>query len=187
MKVIFLDFDGVLNNQGSFIKETRKRKNFAKANNTDEATACSLLGQVNHSLDETNASNFQYILEKHPDAKIVISSTWRLHFTLEQLEEKLMSYGVDAKGRIVGKTPRLLRGFNSAPRYSEIQEYLREHSEITNYVILDDEEMYYVYKDRQALTHWWTGLCFSHAKKAIDLLDDPAAPVRSKESEYEEE
>lgn len=178
MKVIFLDFDGVLNNQGSFIMETRKRK--AIENGFEK------LGPVNHTLDSTNASNLQYILDAHPDAKIVISSTWRLHFTLEQLEAKLLSYDVNAKDKIIGQTPRRFRGFNSAPRYSEIEGYLEEHPEVTNYIILDDEEMRDQYVERQILTHWWTGLCFSHARKAEDLLNDPKAPMPEK-SEYDEE
>src|SRR5258708_30810363 len=87
MKVIFLDFDGVLNSEASFRYEARqKRKNIQ---DTLSAIAC---------------SNLQYILEQDADVKLVISSTWRKLHTMQELQNILGRYGVNA-AKLIGKTP----------------------------------------------------------------------------------
>ena len=78
MKVIFLDFDGVLNSEASFRYEMR-RKNIRVAK-TLSAIAC---------------SNLQYILEQDSSVKIIISSTWRHIHTRVELQDILSTYGVD--------------------------------------------------------------------------------------------
>ena len=60
---------------------------------------------------------------------IVLSSTWRLSPKLIEAIEKYTGL------RIKDKTPRLL----SQPRGEEIKQYLEEHTEIENYVIIDDD------------------------------------------------
>ena len=62
MKVIFLDFDGVLNSEGSFSYEERLRKKFKKEFK-DKPT--------NQTLCNVCTSNFQMILEHYPKVKIV--------------------------------------------------------------------------------------------------------------------
>ena len=69
------------------------------------------------------------IKETGYEAEIVLSSTWRLSPKLINAIEKYTGL------KIKDKTPRLL----SQLRGVEIQKYLEEHTEITNYVIIDDD------------------------------------------------
>lgn len=116
MKVIFLDFDGVLNSAASFLWEKRKKTI-----------------NIANTLSPICASNLQYILDKASDVKIVISSTWRKLHTLNELSNILDSYGV--KARIIGKTPITFGG----DRGREIRQWLEENPNVTQYVILDDD------------------------------------------------
>lgn len=156
MKVIFLDFDGVLNSQASFIMETRKRLNKKKA---------SKLCPVNETLCEVYCSNLQYILEKVPDANIVISSTWRSIFDLDWLKDKLTSYGVDSS-KVIDKTPET---FGRA-RGREIQMWLDDHKEVKEFVIIDDNHIGGDFEHEIVFTEWNVGLTLNHARKAVEIL-----------------
>jgi hypothetical protein len=116
MKVIFLDFDGVLNviPQGH-----------------DD------FGGIFHP---EFVENLGRIIEE-TGAKLVISSSWR-HMGIERLHRmwKHRQY----PGEIIGITPDLrwsqdLEGGPKMVRGDEIQAFLHWYSEITNYVILDDD------------------------------------------------
>lgn len=117
MKVLFLDFDGVLNSEASFRWE--KRKKTIHIANTLSPIAC---------------SNLQHILEQDRDVKIVISSTWRKIHTMVELQNILNSYGVEA-ARIIGKTPLTFSG----DRGREIRQWLEDNPNVTKYVIIDDD------------------------------------------------
>jgi hypothetical protein len=157
MKVIFLDFDGVLNSEASMRMEHR-RKN-VRAGSTLSALAC---------------SNLQYILEQDSSVTIVVSSTWRKTHTRVQLQNILASYGVDG-ARVVGFTPSL--GSNRA---LEIDLYLADHPNITKFVILDDDQDVLGVQDLRGhvfMTTWEDGLLLKQAKQIAELFrkHDPRA------------
>lgn len=156
MKVIFLDFDGVLNSSASFIMESRK-------------TAAERGMPVNKTLDRTCCSNFQYILDKTPGLKIVISSTWRELFELDWLKEHLKSYGIDSS-LVIDKTPSLMgRGWDRADRGEEINAWLKEHPEVTKFVVLDDNYIGDGLEEagKVVATSWTVGLTLDQARAAI--------------------
>lgn len=158
MKVIFLDFDGVLNSSASFIMETRKRKALPKG------TLC----PVNQTLCYVCCSNFQYVLEHAPDAKIVISSTWRQIFDLDWLRAKLTSYGIDGS-RVIDETPHTFSG----PRGREINLWLEDHPEVTDYVIIDDSYIGGKFTEKEIVkTTWEVGMTLAHALQAIKILKE---------------
>lgn len=163
MKVIFLDFDGVLNSAASFVYEKRVRK--ARPETDD-------LGPVNQTLCKVCTSNFQHILDEVPDAKIVISSTWRQLFDLEWLEDKLAEYGIDSS-RVIDKTPSMY----GRERGREIESWLEDHPEVTQFVILDDNYIGPPYQDNHVDTGpnfvkstWNVGLTLSLAVEAVKIL-----------------
>lgn len=117
MKVLFLDFDGVLNSEASFRMEIRRKNN-----------------RVSDTLNPVACANLQYILEQDRDVKIVISSTWRKIHTMVELQNILNGYGVEA-ARVIGKTPSVFSGH----RGQEIKLWLGENTNVTTYVILDDD------------------------------------------------
>lgn len=157
MKVIFLDFDGVLNSAASFVMEKRIRK--AKPQTSRK------LPPINQTLCHVCTSNFQMILEEVPSAKIVISSTWRELFDMEWLKKKLAEYGIDSS-RVIDKTPASFRD-----RGYEIKQWLEEHPEVTSFVILDDNYIGAGYTDKEIVaTNWDSGLLLPHVYKAMQIL-----------------
>lgn len=118
MKVIFLDFDGVLNSEGSFRHEVRRKNR-----------------RISDTLNPVACSNLQYILEQDSSVKIVISSTWRRLHTMVDLQNILNNYGVEA-ARVIGKTPMVFSGH----RGHEIKLWLDENPNVTQYVIIDDDD-----------------------------------------------
>src|SRR5260221_10939669 len=115
MKVIFLDFDGVLNSEASFRYEARLKTS-----------------RIRDTMSAIKWSNFKFLLDQDSSVKIVISSTWRKLHTLAELKNILASYSVQAN--IIGKTPLTMSG----DRGREIRMWLEENLNVTSFVILDD-------------------------------------------------
>jgi HAD domain in Swiss Army Knife RNA repair proteins len=170
MKVIFLDFDGVLNSAASFLVERRIRQ--GKHTLKNGRVAVEAFPPVSETLCRVCTSNFQHVLDEVPDAKIVISSTWRQIFTLDQLRDKLSEYGVDSS-RVIGMTPETFGG----ERGREIEMWMTKHPEVTSYVILDDNYIGPPYQDNHydlgpnfVKTTWNVGLTLALAVSAVKVL-----------------
>lgn len=111
MKVIFLDVDGVLNSDEHF---NRVRNSNVKGIERDiDVQKIQLLKKA---IDETGA-------------KVVLSSSWRHSIMGEYLKELLASYNI-----YTDSTP-----FIKNERGLEIKQWLTEHLNVENFVILDDE------------------------------------------------
>ena len=116
-RIIFLDIDGVLNS----LKYDRQR--------TDK----------DGNIDETRMALLKELVD-HTHAEIVLSSSWRKHWNVDnglcdhiglELNATFEKYGL----KIVDKTSVL----GASERAAEIQAWLEEHaSEIQAFVILDD-------------------------------------------------
>lgn len=150
MKVIFLDFDGVLNSEASFRMEARRKNN-----------------HIQDSLSAVCCSNFQFILDQDADVKVVISSTWRKMHTLVELGNILNSYGITAK--VIGKTPVTLTG----NRGHEINLWLEDNPNVTKFVIIDDDSDAGTVNDPRGhffQTTWKDGLLFKQAEQIAKLF-----------------
>lgn len=120
MKIIFLDIDGVLN----VISQTRDKygSNFHQ-----------------HFID-----NLRTLIDT-TDAKIVISSSWRTGGDEGSNTMKNMWKFRNLPGEVIDITPDLYYTYSGPDgdddycRGDEIQLWLDTHKEITNYVILDDD------------------------------------------------
>lgn len=119
VKVIFLDIDGVLNHE----------KHYEWLMTTDEPTPL----QRVYPYSEFNPTSCRYLCDiiNETGAKIVVSSSWRLDGEA-RLNSLFKHFGIP---RIYDVTPCL----NTA-RGIEIGAWLAAHPEVTNYVILDDDE-----------------------------------------------
>lgn len=115
MKVLFIDFDGVLNTDKYICS-------FAEFGLIIDPTKMNLLKQI---IDVTNA-------------KIVLSTSWREHWDIEpqncdnigiEINSIFEQYGL----HILDKTPIL-----NCCREDEIAAWLESNPQITNFVILDD-------------------------------------------------
>lgn len=169
MKIIFLDIDGVLNHQlWSSTDEFKKR---CKRKNKNDVS-CWFCPQ---SVDYLNT------IIKETDAKIVVSSSWRLGRTIEELKKLLADNNII--GEVIGKTPHLLfknlaNYHYSVPRGCEIKAWLETHKSIleekiskAKYVILDDDsDMLYWQRNNYIQIDSYCGITPSTILKAINIL-----------------
>jgi len=81
-------------------------------------------------------SNLKQLLDYHPDARIVISSTWRMGREVEWFNRLFKHFKIIKEDKVIGKTPSL-----NTERGFEISHWLDKHPElnIKEFVILDDD------------------------------------------------
>lgn len=138
MKVLFLDHDGVIclsNNWGG----RYKKKGFDSNPETPmdirmdnfDVKAVKVLKEI---IDETGC-------------ELVISSDWKLHGTLDQMKEMYITRGIKPP---IDYTPNMKdfdetghamlhwKGFSESIRVYEVNEYLKNHPEVTHWVAVDD-------------------------------------------------
>lgn len=133
MKVLFLDFDGVLNSHQSAHFWHNKRDQSKWENEMYSSWTGTLKEYIAHEFCPIAMSNVEELVRRVPDLKIVISSSWRVGETIESLREILKPSQLIGS-RIIDKTDSF-----SNIRGNEIQKWLNEHPEVTHYVILDDD------------------------------------------------
>ena len=158
MNLLFLDFDGVINNPAT---EHRPyvwpdwHQNAGLVSNTRwiEPNLIAIVERIRAAFD----------------ADIVISSTWRQHYTLEQLRDILECH--IPRSRVIDVTPKLY-----SDRGTEIEYSLRKYAP-DKYLILDDytpssflvhQQPYLVQTDDDL------GITNSDADRAIRLINPPA-------------
>ena len=145
MKVIFLDFDGVLNNNSYFLNSKEKAPFFLQ----DEKMI--LLKQI---VDSTNA-------------KIVLSTSWREIWNSDlDISLKLKDYFYSFDLSVYDVTKNI--NYN---RPLEISTWLKENN-VNSYVILDDiADPWYEHVNNVVVTNKeFNGLSQDDVNKAIDIL-----------------
>lgn len=70
------------------------------------------------------------------------------------------------KGGYYGITP-----YVNGKRELEINEYLNEHPEIEEFLILDDDSVIESLKDHQVFLDLYKGICEEHIKPSINILN----------------
>lgn len=154
MKIIFLDIDGVLNNADESDHHIHKSGCYFYS------PLC--VERLNTVINST-------------EAKIVVSSTWRLGRTVEELQVLLSDMGV--VGEVIDKTCRLdhVGGF----RGNEIYKWIKDNQHIIGcdywkfkqYIILDDDsDMLLWQKDNFVQTDGYKGLTDREMYDAIWML-----------------
>lgn len=145
MKVLFLDFDGVL----TYTDHMRKTK---------EVWDPSALAYLDDIVEVTGC-------------KIVVSSSWRHGKTVEELSRLLYM----PKGVVIGKTPGIGEIFthDSDGRGTSITHWLAEHgSQVENWAVVDDDvfDMHPWMLSRIVQTKSSDGLTGEKASELIALL-----------------
>lgn len=117
MKILFLDYDGVVNTPMW----------------NDSGTHCG------YGIREVN--NFQAVqwvseLCQKYDLKIVVTSTWRFDPNYKQA---LINGGLREGIEIVGRTKNLSTPGKRTIRGEEIKEWLDSHKDVEKYIIIDDD------------------------------------------------
>lgn len=110
--IIFLDIDGVLH--PLFPRKDRPAK---------ESAPFAYLPRLSS------------VLHDYPHTYVVISSTWRVNRTLNELKSLFPS---DLQDRIIGSTPILEDSQQPGGREAEASSWLDSHPEHTSWVAIDD-------------------------------------------------
>lgn len=145
-RVVFLDYDGVVNTAMWDETGTRCRFNF----NFD--------GKVN------NFQAVQWLSEfcQNCHYSIVVTSTWRRY---DDWKECLINGGLREGIEVIGKTDVL-----NGCRGEEIKKYLNEHPEIEYYLIIDDEaDMLPEQMDHFVQTDYNVGFGIREFRKCLDI------------------
>jgi len=165
MRIIFLDIDGVL------VNEEALKAHAARLESDPDA-------KQEPCADCVAALNW---LTSQSEAKIVVSSTWRLQ-GFAVVKAILAEWGVT--GEVIGATPMLeieeTRDWGtiyvSASRAEEIQSWLSTHERridaprIEAFVILDDEREMGPLSSRLIRTKFEPGLTMQDAGRALALM-----------------
>lgn len=156
LRVLFLDIDGVLNSR-RFASE-----NPGAFNRTE--------GHLN-MLDASACARMQRVLSL-AKAKVVISSSWRLLHSVDDIRGWLAKKGLRAE--ILGATTHgLSMPYTRGVRGSEIQAWLDEHPEVDSFAIVDDDNDMYGLEDRFVQTTWARGFCDDHVAPLLRILLRP--------------
>lgn len=163
MRVIFLDIDGVMNAHDSFYAENGKEVPLGNTLSRIAKRPAML-----REMDPCKVALLALILNENPEVKLVLSSTWRLHYTTDQMDEIMhTSCSRWPKGRFLGRTVEI-----NGPRGREIKVWLSEHPEVTHYAILDDNsDMLQEQRDHFIQTDFCTGFSGIHAYALTRVLD----------------
>jgi hypothetical protein len=143
-KLIFLDFDGVLNS----------------------ALSVSQLG-TRYKFWPPSVQALNQLLTKS-GALIVISSTWREHWTLKENAASLERAGL-LPGRVVGKTC-----VSESARGKQIDSWLKSVPyPVEAFVILDDKDDMEMHRERLIRVDPSVGLGVTEVRRAMQLFNTP--------------
>lgn len=143
MKVLFLDVDGVLN---LFPNPAR-----------------------NGVFNKTQCVNLQMLLNKVPDLKIVVSSSWRT-FGLEAMRDILKSNGIDPR-RVLDVTGHEKSPDNKDHRGFQVYNWLKKHPNVKSFAIVDDENDFGSLRTHLLRTNRYLGLTQANVEKLMEMLD----------------
>lgn len=162
MKVIFLDFDGVLN---SYFYQRDM-----------------IPGTLADELDPAAIEVLNEVLTEVPDVKIVISSSWRKIFGFKELVTILSARGFQFPQSVIGVTPDGWDSWDSLsglgekpsriPRGVEIRAWLDINPEVEHFVIIDDEGDMDGVADHLLKVNGQFGLRQGHIRRILSLLRD---------------
>lgn len=140
--VVFLDIDGVLNNE-----------KLLKNNDGLDALDADAIKLVNELLRETGAN-------------VVITSTWRLGHSLYWLQHMFKKTGFEYPERIIGATIDL----PGKARGHEITLWLKQVP-VDAFVVLDDDSDMPGVEDKHVKTTFKVGLTEEHVKRARQIIN----------------
>ena len=150
MKVIFLDYDGVVNMPAWSYKD-------------EDGWTCGFNFPEDNMVNNLQAVQWLSEFCQRYDYSIVVSSTWR---TDSNYKECLINAGLRDGIEILGRTPGL--GFG-AMRGDEISAWLKDHPEVDGYLIFDDDSDMTVHMDRLVKTRTDIGFMEMEFIQAIQL------------------
>jgi hypothetical protein len=164
LKIVFLDFDGVINSDRYFDRFVASGSLLVHLAHEANGIDPEAVERLNAIIDATGAA-------------CVLSTSWRHGYPVDRLVEFLRSRGFC--GEVIGRTPtsdeidpgewNLLETCDQE-RGLEIAMWLRSHPDVTAYVVLDDCPVGLAAEERRVATEFATGLLDEHVELAIEML-----------------
>lgn len=182
-KIVFLDIDGVLCTTNSINQsiadwcgiDVDDPNLFVKYKSiTKDLGFFPSIDMDNWPFDRAALKNI-HELARIPDVRFVISSTWRLGKTVNQLEELFAMKGMNI--RIVGRTPsdhHTLHGRGEEIKYwSDSTATDNKNFEVSSFVIIDDDifDIKKHFPNNIVETNFKDGFTNEHLKLAKDILN----------------
>lgn len=147
--VIFLDFDGVINTIQYDEHKKRLRYFFERDGKVNNRTAVEFVNMIGEKFD----------------AKVVVSSTWRMS-GLDKMKQILGNSGLRLD--VIDITPRI----PDAKRGIEIQKWLDNHKEVNNFIIIDDDSDMVHLIHRLVKCNPYDGFTLDRYNEAIKLFEN---------------
>ena len=165
VKIVFLDFDGVLNHIAG-----------ADANRAVDAPIEPARPDSAAARIDPVAVERINVLLRRTDAQIVVSSTWRDQYSLEELRAMLVFRGLAFPERIIDVTPQMWRDdrVRRHDRGREIQSWIDSHPGIEEFVIIDDNNDMLHLLPLLVQTSMERGLLDEHIEIAVAILGETA-------------
>lgn len=161
MAIVFLDFDGVLLPDSSALEQSQQ--GLTVNNYLDQVVfGAECVINLNHILEQTHA-------------EIVLSTSWALGHPLSELATCLDRNNIDSSRIFEYEDPSLYNYMTprkfSSNRAQEIAWWLEDHTDISNWVALDDMQVIRRLGPRSIITDPTIGLTKTDAAKAIAILN----------------
>ena len=156
MKVIFLDFDDVLNSERTAICWGWGPNRHA-SRQLDENIE-------NPRLDAVAVALIRKLCEK-TNAKIVLTTSWRLRFSIQAFIDMFSKYYDWHDASIIDITHQLRI---QPSRGCEVIDWLEDHNEITHYVIIDNLPL--GFKKNFVHVEYDNGLSYQNYVDALNIL-----------------
>lgn len=157
MKVLFLDFDGVLNSD-RWMRAQPPTTNFLRV------------------VDKVAVARLDRIVER-TGCVIVVSSTWRILNSLANLRSILIEAGL-SHCTVIDKTTTEDCGPEGEERWwrgHQIQRWLDEHEgQVESFCILDDDSDMAHLMPKLVHTTWESGMLDEHVEQAVKMLGEKA-------------
>lgn len=150
--IIFLDFDGVVNT-------------IYWSQGPDGVYNQNVFKSGHQELNNKQAIGWLNELYRHCPYDIVVSSTWRLGMSVEELQNLLLRSGFDPEINVIGKTPVLY-----TERGHEIQRWIDDNNYTGNFVIIDDDSDMCHLKNRLVQPNTYIGMTLYDFRKALKLF-----------------
>ncbi len=136
-KILFLDFDGVLNNVAFFLTTDRHVDMFLDVKTTFKG-----------NMDPYNIRILNYILEQVPDLEIIISSSWGARYSLKEIRQGLKHAGLKREfaNRVIAITPRKMSSYRCNEVVWAVGDLREEGYTVEKWLTLDD---HHIFPDRK--------------------------------------
>lgn len=143
MKVIFLDFDGVINNW----------EHFEGVDSKNVRWLLEIINKTNAKVVVTSSNKYNF--QRYSDVYMKNTLFYEYVKTLNEL-------GIE----ILDVTP-----YVNENRELEIVEYLKMHPEVEQFLILDDDRVIKSLLEHQVFLELYNGITEEHIKPSIDILN----------------